>query len=377
MMRGTIMPIAADFVIVGSGLTGATIARVLSDNGWQVLVLERRAQLGGNVHDSVHASGHRFHTFGPHYFRTAADRIWQFVNRFAAFYRYEAKIMAQIDGRFENWPVTRRYIERQPGPKTPHHPQGLRPAANFEAAMLEKMPMAVYRQFVHGYTLKQWAVPPETLAAELARRVVIRDGDDTRLSTHRYQGLPRDGYADFMKRMLGGIRCLTGVDYLTARDQFAARNRVVYTGAIDAFYGYDLGRLRYRSQRREHVFLHGELGYPCAQVNFPDPADARIRGIEWAHLMPPGERPEGTLLTYETPCTPGRDDEAEYPFPSEEDTKLYEEYRQRAEAVSGELFCGRLGEYRYLDMDQAIGRAMMHADFLMQQADVRGLRRRA
>jgi UDP-galactopyranose mutase len=367
------LALEADFVIVGSGLTGATLARILTERGRQVLVLERRAHLGGNVHDSVHASGHRFHTFGPHYFRTSSARIWRFVNRFATFYSYEARIMAWVDGRFEHWPVTRRYIERHHGGESQPVALAAGEPANFEAAILGKMPRKVYQRFVAGYTRKQWEVPPATLSAELAKRVVIREGEDTRLTAHRYQGLPREGYAAFMRRMLDGIPCLTGVDFLKARADFVARDRLVYTGAIDEFYGCDLGRLRYRSQRREHVFMPGKLRYPCAQINFPHLSESRIRLIEWAHLLPPEDRPEGTLLTYETPYTPSGHDDVEYPFPSAEDANLYQAYRQRSESTSAVLFCGRLGEYRYYDMDQVIGRAMRIADRLMQGKETREL----
>jgi UDP-galactopyranose mutase len=337
------------------------------------VVLERRNQLGGNVHDSVHSSGYRFHTFGPHYFRTSSARIWKFVNRFAAFYPYEARIMAVVDGAFEHWPVTRRYIERHSdGDLAPAEPNPAAPA-NFEEAILAKMPRVVYGRFVAGYTRKQWDLAPAALSADLAKRVVVREGEDTRLTSHRHQGLPRDGYTAFMTRMLDGIRCFTGVDYLKARADFVARDRLIYTGAIDEYYGCDHGRLRYRSQRREHVHLPGKLRYPCAQINFPDMAEPRIRVIEWAHLLPPGDRPEGTLLTYETPYTPSGHDDIEYPFPSAADAKLYQTYRRRSESDTGVLFCGRLGEYRYYDMDQVIGRALRIADRLLHGGEAREL----
>jgi len=357
-----------DYVVVGSGLTGATIARVLHDAGWRVQVLERRAHLGGNVHEHRHPSGIRIHTYGPHYFRTNSEELWAFVNRFGAFHPFVAEVRTEVEGAIEAWPVTADYIRRVAG-------EGWRPECsgtpqNFEEASLAMMPGEIYRRFVRGYTEKQWGVSATSLSADLAKRFDVRHDGDTRLMRHRYQGIPVEGYDVFMARVLEGIPCELGVDYLAERAQWTPTRRVIFTGPIDEYYGYDLGRLAYRGQQRTHEYRPDVAGVvlPVGQVNNPDPArGAHIRTLEWKHMMPPDEvaRVRGTVLTRETPFSPEEPSGYEYPFPDAVNRVLYERYRTRADADAGVLICGRLGEYRYYDMDQAIARARVLAGRLL------------
>jgi UDP-galactopyranose mutase len=353
----------ADFVIVGSGLTGATIARTLADEGCDVLVLERRSHLGGNVHDWTHESGIRVHTYGPHYFRTSSEPLWRFVTRFAAFHRYEPSIASLVDGRIESWPVTEKYLERTIG--RDWRPDYDGPIENFEDACLSMMPRLVYDRFVRDYSEKQWGVPARALRKDLAGRFDVRKDGETRLSRHRYQGIPLRGYAAFMRSLLAGIPVELGFDYTAHRQAVRARRLLVFTGPIDEFFDFDLGRLAYRGQRRVHEFLPGVgKAQPCGQVNNPSPQNgAHIRTLEWKHMMPEAEAAsiEGTLLTRESPYSPSDPNGYEYPFPDDANRDLYDRYRRRADALAGVLICGRLGEYKYYDMDQAIARARILA----------------
>lgn len=352
-----------DYLIVGSGLTGATIARLLRDHGEEVVVLERRSHMGGNVHDFVHASGIRIHTYGPHYFRTSSERIWSYVQRFARFYSFEATVMTRIDDRLEHWPLTADYINRTLGGKW--IPSYCGHIASFEDAALAMMPNAIYERFIKGYTRKQWGVAPRDLDASLASRVEVRFNDDRRLKLSRYQGLPFGGYAAFMQAMLEGIPVYTNVDYMVERSSFVARKLVFFTGAIDEYFGYDLGRLTYRAQDRKHTFLPSTQWFQSVvQVNEPNAMIPYIRTIEWKHMAEPGMASllKGTVITTETPYFPNHADQYEYPFPDFANRRLYLRYRERLKAAGALIVCGRLGEYRYLDMDQAIGRAMMLTD---------------
>jgi len=362
------MPLQVDFLIVGSGLTGATIARTLADAGCEVLVLERRNHVGGNVHDHVHPSGVRVHTYGPHYFRTNSEEIWQFVHRFSEFFPYEAVVKTQVDGKLEQWPVAEEYIRREVGSFCPRSSDKL--PSNFEEACLAMMPRLVYEKFVRGYTEKQWGTRADNLSPRLASRFKVRLDNDQRFSQHKHQGLPRAGYADFMSRMLEGVPVLLNCDFLAARGCFQARELLIFTGAIDEFFAHDLGRLDYRAQRREHLFLQNQHCFqPCGQVNNPsDGCGTHVRTLEWKHMMPPEQAAgiSGTLITREHPYTPWDSDHYEYPFPDERNQGLYAAYRSRVAAHDRLMICGRLGEYRYFDMDQAIGRALRIARKILQ-----------
>ena len=368
------MRLSADYVIVGSGLTGATIARCLADAGREVMVLERRSHEGGNVYDHVHPSGIRMHTYGPHYFRTNSEEIWEYVRRFAAFYKYEAALKSQVDGQFENWPIAASYIRRVIGPRW--EPEFTGTPADFEEASLAMMPRLIYEKFVKTYSEKQWGVPAQHLAAGLARRFDVREDDEPRLMRHTHQGLPENGYSGFMRNMLQGIPVLLKVDSLKMREEVKPRKLLVFTGPIDEYFECDLGRLAYRGQRREDVYLPNvEFSQPCGQVNNPDPSTGvHIRTLEWKHMVQPAyaRAIRGTVLTRETTFSPTDPNQFEYPFPDERNRLLYEDYRRRLDALPKVLIVGRLGEYRYYDMDQAIARAMVLARQILATSQAAG-----
>jgi UDP-galactopyranose mutase len=357
------VPVAVDYLIVGAGLTGATIARRLADAGREVLVVDRRNHVGGNVHDTRHSSGIRIHTYGPHYFRTNSDRLWAYVNRFGPFFRFEARVRSTVDGELVDWPIRESYLRRVAGPDW--RPAFSAVPANFEQAALAIMPASTYEKLVRPYTEKQWGVPAASLSVALAQRLEVRRNEDSRLMRHKHQGLPVAGYAAWTARMLAGIPVALNLDYLRDRDAIIARRLLVFTGPIDELFGFDLGRLSYRGQRRQHSY-HPDLGLcqPCGQVNNPLHENGpNIRTIEWKHMMPQDSAADtrGTVLTTETPFTPTVPDQYEYPFPDASNRLLFERYRARARAMPRLLVCGRLGEYRYHDMDQAIARALVLA----------------
>jgi UDP-galactopyranose mutase len=339
------------------------IARLLCDAGHSVLILERRPHIGGNAHDHWHPSGIRIHTYGPHYFRCNDENVWAFVNRFSQFYEYEAVLKSYVDGEYENWPIAASYIRRVAG-------EGWQPdfagtPRNFEEESLAMMPRIIYEKFVKGYTEKQWGVPANTLSVRLARRFDVRLDDEPRLKRHHHQALPVEGYSSLMRNMLIGIPVVLNCDYLKVRDCFSVRKRIIFTGPIDEYFSFDLGKLKYRGQKRSHEYVPDvRYAQPCVQVNTPSPALAHIRSIEWKHMMQRefAERIRGSVVTKETPVTPEEPSDYEYPFPDQANSQLYEAYRERARTTPNLLICGRLGDYRYYDMDQAIARAMLLAE---------------
>jgi UDP-galactopyranose mutase len=367
-VQGSRVTLRADYVVVGSGLTGATIARALADAGRNVIVIEARNRVGGNVADSMHHSGIRYNLFGPHYFRTSSDRIRDFALRFSEFYPFSAKIMSQVGAEFFHWPLHRRDFDRFAGKKAAVSQLSSPVTSNFETEMLRMVPAAVYETFIAGYSQKQWGVHPSALDADLAKRIEIRDDGDTRLSKALFQALPVGGFSAWVQSMLMGIEVRLSSDFHAIRPDVTWRKKLIYTGPIDRYFGFSLGRLPYRTQHRSTVFMAG-IGsiYPCGQINLPLISEGdHVRTIEWRHMLAPSQgRPDGTLLTVETPSNAADWKEAEYPFPSQSARALYQRYSDLAKAESSVLFCGRLGEYRYLDMDQAIARAMMVADRIL------------
>lgn len=359
-----------DYLVVGAGLTGLTIARILTDAGREVVVVDRRAHVGGNVHDCTHPSGIRIHSYGPHYFRTSCDRIWEWATRFGEFYKYEAAILSDIHGDLVQWPLSVDYIREKVEGYS--RPEFVGTPANLEEAALSLMPRKIYEQFVKEYNEKQWGVACTSLGPELCKRFDVRKNTDGRLTPNaKYQGIPVDGYAEWTRRMLDGIPVVTNFDYLQSRGEIAAKRCLIFTGPIDEFFGFDLGRLQYRGQQRHHQYIeNADFVQQRGQVNNPLHSGGKhIRTLEWKHMMQPcfAHRVTGSVVTTETPFSPSDPSEYEYPFPDNKNAMLYKRYRSRANSIDRVLIAGRLGEYKYCDMDQAIGRALALSKKLLQE----------
>ena len=287
------------------------------------------------------------------------------MSRFAQFSPYEAQVKSLVNGSLENWPIAASYISEHIG--TDWKPAFTGEPSNFEEAALSLMPIEVYDNFVKEYNEKQWGIPARELAASLCRRFDVREDDDPRLTPRaKYQGIPTAGYAALMRSILDGIPLTLDYDYLQSGGELRARKLTVFTGPIDEFFHFDSGRLDYRGQKRTHSYLPDVKEYfqELGQINNPLHAGGpHIRTLEWKHMMPQDQAlgTRGTVLTKETPFSPTAPDEYEYPMPNATNAQRYSEYRARADALEGVMICGRLGEYRYYDMDQAVARAMVLA----------------
>lgn len=325
-----------DYLIVGAGLYGATCARLLTDAGKRVLVLEKRDHVGGNCADTV-IDGVRVSLHGGHIFHTNSDRIWHFVNKFSDWLPYTHRVLACARGRLYSFPPN----------LTTYEQLGIDIGApGFEQVLRDK--------FFSGYTAKQWRKSIDDLPPGILNRIPIRETSDDRYFTDIYQGLPANGYSAMITRMLDGIEVLCGVDYLEDGLDYEDNAReVIYTGPLDALYDYDLGRLAYRSLRFDTQMVKQSPYQPAATVNYCDADVPYTRIMDWGQFWP--KQVAHTVITIEYPADDG---EPYYPVNDAENNALHAAYMARAKALGNIHIGGRLGNYRYWNMDQAIGAAM-------------------
>lgn len=364
-----------DWLVVGAGLTGATIAeRIATLRGERVLVVDRRPHIGGNVFDGPDSHGVFVHAYGPHAFHTDSERVWAYLSRFTAWQPYEHRVQADLEGEIGLVPVpfNLEALERCFGADAPRlearlrtrfgdhqHVPVLRLLADADADV-RRVAEFVYEHVFLGYTVKQWGRRPEDLDASVTGRVPVRLSRDDRYFQDRFQAAPRDGFTALVARMLGheNIEVRTGCDVadLGTDDRSA---HTVYTGPIDGYFGHALGVLPYRSLRFDwtHEATAGALVQPVAQINRPL-APGITRSTEYRHMT--GQAHAGTTRSWETPeaYTPGVN-EPFYPVPHPDHRALFDRYVALAAAEApGVIFAGRLADYRYYNMDQAVARAL-------------------
>ena len=358
-----------DYLIVGSGLFGCVFARQALDAGKRVLVLERRAHTGGNVHcDEI--DGIRVHAYGAHIFHTKNKALWDYVNRFVSFNGFVNCPLANYNGEIYNlpfnmntfrqmWGVTdpeeaKKIIERQRA-AVPGEPK------NLEEQAIRLVGTDIYEKLVKGYTEKQWGRPCSELPAFIIRRLPVRFVYDTNYFNDPYQGIPAEGYNVLTDRLLDGADVLTDVDYNEDRARWnAVADKVVYTGTPDSFYDYRFGSLEYRSLRFETELLTDTDDYQgVAVMNYTDAETPFTRVIEHKHFE--FGRQRHTVITREYPQPWHEGLEPYYPVNDEKNSAVYAKYAALAAAEQNVIFGGRLAQYAYLDMDQVVAAALAAA----------------
>lgn len=358
-----------DYLIVGSGLYGATFAYFARKAGKKCLVIDKRDHSGGNIF-CRDEDGINVHAYGAHIFHTNDTGIWNFVNRFATFNRYTNSPVALSKGKLYNLPFNMNTFHQLWGVVTPEEakqkieeqtaPYAGKEPANLEEQALRLVGPDVYNALIREYTEKQWGKSARELPAFIIRRLPLRFTYDNNYFTDKYQGIPAGGYNKITEGLLEGIEVRLQQDFLADRDYFKSlANTVVYTGQLDAYFDFREGQLEYRSLRFEHKRLDTDNFQGNAVVNYSDAAVPYTRIIEHKHFEF-GTQPH-TMITYEYPetWTPGK--ECYYPVNDDTNMAIFRTYDQLAQAEEGVLFGGRLAEYRYYDMHQVIGSAMSAA----------------
>lgn len=358
-----------DYLLVGSGLYCAVFAFMARKQGKTCLVLEKRDHIGGNIY-CEETEGIRVHRYGAHIFHTSDREVWDFVNQFTEFNRYTNSPVANYKGQIYNMPFNMNTFSRMWNISTPEEAREIierqRSVIQGEPKNLEEQAISlvgtdIYEKLIKGYTGKQWGRPCTELPAFIIRRLPVRFTYDNNYFNALYQGIPNGGYTAMVERMLEGTEVRLGVDYLEDKAQLdALAEQVVYTGPVDAYFGYRLGALEYRSVRFETEVLDMENYQGNAVVNYTDAETPYTRIIEHKHFEF-GTQPKTVISReYSAEWKPG--EEPYYPVNDEKNDSLYREYKKLADAQDGVLFGGRLGEYKYYDMDKVIAAALDAAE---------------
>lgn len=365
-----------DFLVVGAGLFGATAARELTDAGKKVLVVERREHIAGNVYtESV--EGIQVHRYGAHIFHTNSERAWRYVNRFAEFNRFTNSPVANFRGKLYSLPFNMYTFNQMWGVVTPEEAEAeidrqrkeiTGEPANLEEQAIRLVGRDLYEALIRGYTEKQWGRPCRELPAFIIRRIPVRFTFDNNYFNARFQGIPAGGYTRMVERMLEGIEVQLNCDYLENRAELEqTAKKIIYTGPLDAYFRYALGPLEYRSVRFETEVLDKPNFQGNAVVNYTDAETPWTRIIEhkWFEPETAGDR-DKTVISREFSWEWKPGEEPFYPVNDEKNAALYSRYAEMAKKEQKVFMGGRLGSYRYYDMDQVVEAALDAAEALKE-----------
>ena len=355
---------AYDVLIVGAGFAGAVIAeRLAAGMGQRVLVVDRRPHVAGNAFDHLNEAGILIHRYGPHIFHTNSQTVVDYLSRFTEWRPYEHRVLAEVKGGLLPVPINRTTVNRFFGLDLAEadveaflasQAEPVPTIRTSEDVVVSRVGRELYEAFFRGYTRKQWGMDPSELDKSVTSRVPTRTNDDDRYFGDKFQAMPLHGYTAMFEKMLDhpNITVETGVDYREVRER-VEYGHLVYTGPVDEFFDHRYGALPYRSLRFDHRTLDTAQFQPVAVVNYPAPDVPYTRITEYKQLT--GQIHTQTALTYEFPSDEG---DPYYPIPRPENAALYAKYEALADATPNASFIGRLGTYRYYNMDQVVGQAL-------------------
>lgn len=361
-----------DYLIVGAGLYGAVFARQKTDVGKKCLVIDRRNHIAGNIY-SKKIEGIDVHVYGPHIFHTDKDRVWEYVNRFAKFNHFTYCPIANYKGELYNLPFNMNTFTRiWSDVKTPEQAMerikkqvkdsGITEPKNLEEQAISLVGTDIYEKLIKGYTEKQWGKSCSELPSFIIKRLPVRLTFDNNYFNHPHQGIPVEGYTEMVKKILEGIEVRVGIDYLSDKDALGLMaENIIYTGTIDEYFNYCYGELEYRSLRFETDILDIPNYQGVAGMNYTDTDHPYTRIIEHKHFQFGAGNLDKTVITKEYSTKWEKGDESYYPVNDEHNMKLFEKYKKLSESEKHLFFGGRLGKYRYMDMDQVVAQALEDA----------------
>jgi UDP-galactopyranose mutase len=355
-----------DALVVGAGFAGAIMAeRMAAAAGLKVLVIDRRPHVAGNAYDERDAAGILIHRYGPHIFHTNSDEVFAYLSRFTAWRPYEHRVLGHVEDKLVPIPINRTTLnalydaglstDEEAAAFLAKQAEPRESIVTSEDVVISAVGRRLYELFFQGYTRKQWGLDPSELDRAVTARVPTRTDTDDRYFTDKHQAMPLHGYTAMFEAMLThpNIDVLLGVDFADVRDA-VDYDRLVFCGPIDEYFGFIHGKLPYRSLRFQHESHETEWFQPAAVVNYPDPDVPYTRITEYKYLT--GQQADATSITFEYPSAEG---DPYYPIPRPENQALFRKYEAMADAEDKVLFVGRLATYRYYNMDQVAGQALM------------------
>lgn len=358
-----------DYLIVGAGIFGCVLAeRIANDLNAEVLIIDKRPHIGGNCYSEVDpVTGIEFHKYGTHIFHTSSEPVWNYIQNFSEFNGYHHQVLACHNNKVYQMPINletinsfynlnlkpfeaREFINKEIAK------EGIKNPKNFEEKAISLIGRPLYEAFIKGYTKKQWNKDPKILSEELINRLPVRfNYNEDYFVDAIWQGIPLNGYSELFKRMLDSpkIHIELNCDYFDVSGSMKVGKRLIYTGPIDKYFGYSHGKLEWRTSRFEFKIFDLDDFQGTSVMNYPDLDVAYTRIHEPKHLHPERKYASGkNIVFYEFPDSDA--DDPFYPVHTKRNAEIYNDYRRLAEKQKTAIFCGRLGAYRYYDMDKAI-----------------------
>ncbi|MEO8232503.1 MAG: UDP-galactopyranose mutase [Ignavibacteriota bacterium] len=354
-----------DYLIVGAGFAGSVMAeRLASQLNKKVIVVEKRNHIAGNAYDEFDEHGILIHKYGPHIFHTNSKEVYDFLSQFTEWIPYEHKVLAKIGNRLYPIPINRFTINKLYGlnlttdEEVKNYFESVRekrfPILNSEDIIVNQVGKGLFEKFFKHYTKKQWNLEAKELSASVCGRIPVRTNDDCRYFTDKYQCMPKDGYTKMFEKMLNhkNIEVILNTDYKNILDSIKF-DKMIYTGPIDYFFDYKFGKLPYRSIRFEFTNLNQQEFQQTSQVNYVDNSVAYTRVIEHKKLNQ--QNSDTTTISFEYPQ---QDGEPFYPIPTQGNRNQYTLYKNETDKLFNVIFCGRLAEYQYYNMDQVVANTL-------------------
>ncbi len=367
------------YLVVGAGFAGCVLAeRLASQLGKRVLLIDRRSHIGGNAYDHVNENGLLVHKYGPHIFHTNSERVVSYLSRFTAWRPYEHRVLARVDDMLVPVPINQTTINRLYGLDLDEEgvarflAQRAEPVAQIRTSrdvVINQIGQELYEKFFQGYTRKQWGLDPSQLDKSVTSRVPTRTDADDRYFRDKFQQMPLHGYTRMFERMIDHprIRLMLNTDFREVRESLPC-GHLIYSGPVDEYFDFCYGKLPYRSLSFRHETLPQEKFQAAAVVNYPSPKVPYTRITEYKQLT--GQVHPHTSISYEFPTDEG---DPYYPVPTPENAALYKRYEALAERTRGVTFVGRLGTYRYYNMDQVVAQSLALFERIARQEQAAGV----